>query len=59
VFAVCARVLLGAGAVVRVGGEGDGGVVRELLGRFRVVGGQAGVHGALLEMARVGVEAER
>jgi hypothetical protein len=56
VFAVCARVLLGAAAVVRVAGEVDGGVVGELLGRFRVIGAKAGVHGALLEMARVEVE---
>ena len=51
VFAICARVVLCAVAVVKVGE--DDGKVRELLGRLV---GMKGVHGSLVEMGKAGVE---
>jgi hypothetical protein len=50
VFAVCARILLCAVAVTKTGEET--GVV-ELLKEFRAAGEEAGIHGSLLEMARL------
>ena len=52
VFAVCARVVLCAVALVKRGGGGCEEVGR-LLARFRSVGEKGRVHGVLLEMARV------
>jgi len=62
VFAVCAKVVLGAVTVVKVYNGFEGGdeketadvrKVRELLEEFVRVGEKVRVHGALLEMARV------
>ncbi|KAM7191443.1 thyroid adenoma-associated protein [Rhypophila sp. PSN 637] len=55
VFAVCARVILCAGAIVSSFGDTDSGrrEVGELLEKFMVVGERMRVHGSLLEMARL------
>lgn len=50
VFAVCARILICAVAVTKTG-EGAG--IDELLREFRAAGENAGIHGSLLEMARL------
>ncbi len=57
VFAVCARVVVGAVAVSGAGEEGESGV-RGLLEEFVAVGERGRVHGALLEMARGGMVEE-
>lgn len=50
VFAICARVVLCAVAVVKVGE--DDGKVKEMLGRLV---GMEGVHGSLVEMGKIGI----
>ncbi|KAL1839076.1 hypothetical protein VTJ49DRAFT_1877 [Mycothermus thermophilus] len=53
VFAACARIVLCAVATTRTVEGGEAGLLVEMLGKFREVGLQTGVHGLLLEMARL------